>query len=152
MELVEALKEVHSRASGLGLRSAAKEALMALGLGEADISRRAPIRTILLLEPSAFFRKRLLTVLGQGWEVRESASREDAEALLEERATDLLISEQADCKGDLRPWLKQQQESRRCRSVLLSTAARDTNPGEPWLLGVLYKPYPPEALLKALEP
>ena len=54
--------------------------------------------------------------------------------------------------GDLRPWLKMQVETRRCRQVLLSTAARDTGPGEPWLMGTLYKPYAPEALLKALEP
>jgi hypothetical protein len=45
-----------------------------------------------------------------------------------------------------------QFETRRCRQILLSTAARDTGPGEAWLMGVLYKPYAPEALLKALEP
>jgi HEAT repeat protein len=150
--LVEPLKEVFNRATGLGLRSAAKEALLALGLDEADIGRRAPIRTILLLEPSAFFRKRLLAVLGQGWAVREAASRTEAAAMLSELPADLLISEQTDSMGDLRPWLKMQFETRRCRQILLSTAARDTSPGEPWLMGTLYKPYAPEALLKALEP
>jgi HEAT repeat protein len=152
LDLVEPLKDIFKGASGLGLRSAAKEALLTLGLDEADISRRAPIRTILLLEPSAFFRKRLLAALGQGWEVRETGSRTEAASLLSEQPVDLLISEQADGIGDLRPWLKMQFETRRCRQILLSTAARDTSPGEPWLMGVLYKPYAPEALLKALEP
>jgi hypothetical protein len=72
--------------------------------------------------------------------------------MLTERPVDLLISEQADSVGDLRPWLKMQFETRRCRQILLSTAARDTSHGEPWLSGVLYKPYGPEQLLKALEP
>ena len=65
---------------------------------------------------------------------------------------DLLISEQMDAVGDLRPWLKMQCETHRCRQVLLSTAARDSSTTEPWLMGVLYKPYAPEALLKALAP
>ena len=105
-----------------------------------------------MLEPSAFFRKRLMTTLGQGWEVREAASRAEAASLLSNQPVDLIISEQTDSLGDLRPWLKMQHETRRCRRVLLSTAARDTSPGEPWLMGTLYKPYAPEALLKALEP
>jgi hypothetical protein len=152
LDLVEPLKDIFKSAAGLGLRSAAKEALLALGLSEADITRRAPISTILLLDPSAFFRKRLMAALGPKWEVREAGSRTEAAPLLSERPADLLISEQADAMGDLRPWLKMQVETRRCRQILLSTAARDTSPGEPWLMGVLYKPYAPEALLKALEP
>jgi hypothetical protein len=150
--LVEPLKGIFNRATGLGLRSAAKEALLSLGLDEADIGRRAPIHTILLLEPSAFFRKRLLAVLSQRWEVREAASRTEAAPMLSEHPVDLLISEQNDSMGDLRPWLKMQFETRRCCQILLSTAARDTSAGEPWLMGTLYKPYAPEALLKALEP
>ncbi|WP_306590869.1 HEAT repeat domain-containing protein [Geothrix sp. 21YS21S-4] len=155
--LIEPLKELFQRATGLGLRSAARLALLALGLEEADISRRAPIHTILLLEPSAFFRKRLLAALGAGpqpnrpWEIREAGSRTEAAPLLEAQPVDLLISEQTDPAGDLRPWLKAQWEAHHCRHVLLSTAARDTAPGEPWILDVLYKPYPPEQLLKALE-
>jgi HEAT repeat protein len=149
--LIEPLKEVFNRATGLGLRSAAREALQMLGLSEADMSRRAPIHSILLLEPSAFFRKRLLATLGQGREVREAGNRTEAGQKLSERPVDLLISEQADAMGELRPWLKMQLETRRCRQVLLSTAARETSPAEPWLMGVLYKPYAPEALLKALE-
>jgi len=151
-ELAEPLKEVFKGATGLGLRSAAKESLLALGLTEEEISRRAPIHTILLLEPSSFFRKRLLAALGQTWDIREAGSRAEAAPLLTERPVDLLISEQMDALGDLRPWLKMQVETRRCRQVLLSTAARDASPSEPWLMGVLYKPYAPDALLKALEP
>ena len=70
--------------------------------------------------------------------MREAGSRTEAAPLLTERPVDLLISEQADAMGDLRPWLKMQVETRRCRQVLLSTAARDTSPGEPWLMGTLY--------------
>jgi hypothetical protein len=150
--LVDALKGIFLQATGLGLRSAAKEALLALGLDESAISRRPPIKSILLLDASAFFRKRLVTALGQGWEVREAGSRTEAALLLAERTVDLLISEQSDALGDLHPWLKMQCETRRCRQVLLSTAARNTHPDEPWLLGVLHKPYPPEQLFKALEP
>jgi hypothetical protein len=152
LNLVEPIREIFNRTTGLGLRSAAKDALFSLGLEEADIRRRAPVRTILLLEPSAFFRKRLLAVLQPAWAVREAASRTEAAVLLSEQPADLLISEQTDSLGDLRPWLKMQFETRRCRQILLSTAARDTSPGEAWLMGVLYKPYAPEALLKALEP
>jgi hypothetical protein len=90
--------------------------------------------------------------LADRWEVREAGSRIEAAAMLSERPVDLLLSEQADAKGDLRAWLKMQFETRRCRQILLSTAARDTSPGEPWLMGVLYKPYAPEQLLKTLEP
>jgi hypothetical protein len=150
-ELAEPIKEIFNRASGLGLRSAAKEAFLALGLSEADLARRAPIQTILLLEPSAFFRKRLMAALGADRSVREAGNRAEAGAMLAEQPVDLLISEQTDGSGDLRPWLKMQLETRRCRHIFLSTAARDTNPGEPWLMGVLYKPYAPDALLKALE-
>jgi hypothetical protein len=150
--LVEPLKEQFHRATGLGLRSAAKESLLALGLDERDISRRAPIKTILLLDPSAFFRKRMLAALTGDWEVREAGSRLEAAPLLAEKPVDLLISELSDGTGDLRPWLKLSCETRRCRQVLLSTADRDAPAGEPWVMGVLFKPYPPEQLLKALEP
>lgn len=152
LSLVESLKAVFVQATGLGLRSAAKESLFALGLSEADISRRAPIHSILLLEPSAFFRKRLLGALAGRYDVREAGSRQEAATDLEARAVDLLISESADAAGDLRPWLKEQVEGRRCRLVLLSTATRDTPPEAPWILGVLYKPFAPESLLKMLEP
>ncbi len=150
--LVEPLKAQFAKATGLGLRSAAKEALVALGLSEAEIARRAPIRSILLLDPSAFFRKRVLATLAGGRQVREAASRSEAAPLLAESPVDLLISEVADGLGDLRPWLRMQCETRRCRQVLLSTATRDLRLDEPWLLGTIFKPYTPEQLLKALEP
>jgi hypothetical protein len=150
--LTERLKDIYTKATGLGLRSAAKEGLLALGLDEAEIHRRPPIRSILLLDPSAFFRKRLLAALGTAWDIREAGSRAEATPILAERPVDLLISEQADAMGDLHPWLRMQIELKRCRQVLLSTAARDALPGDAWIMGVLYKPYTPEQLLKVLEP
>lgn len=152
--LVEPLREVYLQAQGLGLRSAARSALLALGLEEADLARRPKVRTLLLLEPSAFFRKRLLPVLQERWEVREAGTHQEAEALLAEQSVDLLISEQMEAGVDLRPWLQAQCEARRSRWVLLSTASRDPAPegSEGWLLGILHKPYPPEQLPKALEP
>jgi len=152
--LTDLIREHYIQAQGLGLRSAAKEALLALGVEEADLSRRPKIQTILLLEPSAFFRKRLMAALQDRWEIREAGTRTEAGALLAERPADLLISEQVEGGGDLRPWLKIQCEARRCRWVLLATAARDPAPegSEGWLLGILHKPFTPEQLLKALEP
>ena len=149
--LVEPIQEIFQRATGLGLKSAAREGLLALGLSEADMNRRPPIQSILVLEPSAFFRKRLVASLGTGREVREAGSRTEAAALLADHPVDLLISELADAVGDLKPWLKMQVETRRCRQVLLSTSARDVGPGEPWIMEVLFKPYASESLLKALE-
>ena len=152
--LVEVIREHYTQSHGLGLRSAAKEALLALGLSEADLSRRPQIRSILVLDPSAFFRKRLLTALQGPWEVREAGTRAEAEAQLADHPVDLLLSEQVDGEGDLRAWLKAQCEDRRSRWVLLSTAIRDSAPedSEGWLLGTLHKPYTPEQLLKALGP
>ncbi len=152
--LVEPIRELYLQAQGLGLRSAAKGALTALGLDERDLNRRPQIRTILLLEPSAFFRKRLLTALDGRWQVREAGTHAEAGDLLAAQSVDLLLSEQMETGTDLRPWLQAQVESRRCRWVLLSTASRDPAPegSEGWLMGILHKPYPPEQLLKALEP
>jgi hypothetical protein len=152
--LVEPIRELYLQAQGLGLRSAAKGALAALGLDESDLNRRPQIRTILLLEPSAFFRKRLLAALDGRWQVREAGTHTEAGDLLEAQPVDLLLSEQMETGLDLRPWLQAQVERRRCRWVLLSTASRDPAPegSESWLMGILHKPYPPEQLLKALEP
>jgi len=152
--LTDLIRDQYIQAQGLGLRSAAREALLALGVDEADLSRRPRIQTILLIEPSAFFRKRLLTALQDRWQVREAGTRAEAGALLAEQPVDLLISEQVEGGGDLRPWLKIQCEARRCRWVLLSTASRDPAPegSGGWLLGILHKPFTPEQLLKALEP
>ena len=152
--LIEPIREQYLQAQGLGLRSAAKGALLALGVEEVDLTRRPKVRTILLLEPSAFFRKRLLGALHDRWETREAGTRTEAEALLADQPADLLISEQMEGGADLRPWLQAQCEGRRARWVLLATAARDPAPegSEGWLLGILHKPFTPEQLLKALEP
>ena len=152
LELAGPLREVLDHAPGLGLRSAAREGLLALGLTEADLAHRPPVRTLLLLDPSAFFRRRLASALGPEREVREAPDRRAAEALLADHPVDLLVSERTDAEGDLGPWLKAQWEARRCRQVLLSTSDREDLEEGPWLLGTLRKPYPAEALLRALEP
>jgi len=151
-ELVEVIRPIFQRASGLGLKSAARKALVELGLSEEAINRRAPIRSILLLEPSAFFRKRLHQALG-AWEVRECGSRQEAATLLAAAPVDLLISECSDTEGDLEAWIEEQWNQRRIQYCLLSTANREPGPlaEVPWSLGALFKPYPLEQLLKTLE-
>lgn len=154
-DLVEPIRDVYLRASGLGLKSAAREALRLLGLTESDLSRRPPVRSILVLEPSAFFRKRVVSALAANgaWEVREAGSRGEAEALLEAASTDLLISERQDAEGDLAPWLEIQYGRGRIRGLALSTATRDLGAleGLPWLVATCFKPYPMEQLLQGLE-
>jgi len=154
-ELVEIIRPIFQRATGLGMKSAARKALLELGLSEEELNRRAPIRTILVLEPSAFFRKRLLQILSQAglWELRESGNRQEAAQLLESQPADLLISECADADGDLGPWIEQQWNQKRVQYALYSTANRDPGPlpEVSWFMGALFKPYPPEQLLKTLE-
>lgn len=151
-ELVEIIRPLFQRATGLGLKSATRKALLDLGLAEEDLNRRAPIRSILLLEPSAFFRKRLLQSLS-AWDVRECAGRSEADSLLEAQAVDLLITESSDTDGDLREWIEQQWNRKRIQYALLSTTNRDLGPlpEAPWFLGSLFKPYPLEQLIKTLE-
>jgi len=153
--LVDPVREIFQKATGLGLKSAARSALLALGLAEEDLNRRAPIRSILLLEPSGFFRKRLATSLaGQGpWELEEAAGREEAEAILARRPVDLVLTETKDAAGDLAPWLARQWSGNRCRYAILSTANRDLGDlsQAPWVIAVLFKPYPVEQVLRALE-
>jgi HEAT repeat protein len=154
--LIDPIREVYRRATGLGLKSAARAALLALGLAEEDLNRRAPIRTILVLEPSAFFRKRLAGFLAsQGqWELEEAGSRQEAEAILARRPMDLVLTESHDAGGDLTPWLEQQWAGNRCRHALVSTSNRDI--GElaqaAWVIGVLFKPFPLEQVIRALAP
>ena len=153
--LVDPIREIYQKATGLGLKSAARLALLALGLEEEDLNRRAPIRSILILEPSAFFRKRLAgSLANQGaWELEEAASRQEAEAILARRPVDLLLTETKDADGDLTPWAVQQWERNLTRWAIVSTANRDL--GElsqaPWVIAVLFKPYPLEQALRALE-
>ncbi len=154
-ELCEPIRDVYLRATGLGLKSAARGALLALGLSEADLNRRAPIQTILVLEPSGFFRKRILSTLGATglWKLSEAAGRHEADALLDAGVVDLILAEGQDAEGELGSWLEAGWRNNRFRHALLSTANRDLGviADAPWLLGVLFKPYPFEQLLRALE-
>ena len=153
--LLEPIHEVYRRATGLGLKSAARAALLALGLEEQDLNRRAPIRSILLLEPSGFFRKRMANALAaQGcWELEEAGSRQEAEAVLGRRAVDLVLTESKDAEGDLAPWLEGLWTQHRCRHVMVSTSNRDIGnlAQAAWVIGVLFKPYPLEQVIQALD-
>jgi hypothetical protein len=152
--LIAPIREHLLYATGLGLRSATRDALLRLGVPEDEHHKHPPFQSILLLEPSAFFRKKTRGSLEPTWKVREAGGREEAEALLKEASADLLITEVQDAAGDLRAWIEAQWESRRIRQVLLACASRDVADllEHPWVLGVLNKPFSPEALLKALEP
>jgi CheY-like chemotaxis protein len=154
--LVDPIREIYQKATGLGLKSAARTALLALGLEEQDLNRRAPIRSILVLEPSAFFRKRLagaLAAKGQ-WRLAEAGSRQEAEAALAEAPVDLLLTESKDADGDLAGWMEAQWQQNRCRHAMVSTSSRDIGDlaRAPWVIGILFKPYPLEQVIRALEP
>jgi len=155
VDLVEPIREIYQRATGLGLKSAAREALLRLGLEESELSRRPPVRSILLLEPSSFFRKRLMAILREGrpWEIREAASRSEAEALLASSPVDLIVAERQDGEGDLGVWFQIQYGRGRFRDLILSTANRDLTglEGQPWLRATCFKPYPLERLVQVLE-
>jgi HEAT repeat protein len=155
-QLIDPIREVFQRASGLGLKSAARAALLALGLAEDDLNRRTPIGSILVLEPSAFFRKRLTGFLAQHgpWQLAEAGSRKEAEALLDSGPVDLLLTESQDPEGDLSPWLQDIWSRRRCRYAIISTSNRDIGDlaQAPWVVGILFKPYPMEQVIQALEP
>ena len=153
-DLLDPIREIHLHATGLGLKSAARTALLALGLPESDLNRRAPVRSILILEPSGFFRKRLANALANGLlELEEAGSREEAEAILERRTVDLILTESKDAAGDLGPWLQEVRRRDRFRYALLSTSNRDIGPlrGYPWVIGALFKPYPSEQVIQAVE-
>ena len=154
-DLTEPIRAVFQRAKGVGLKSAARSALLSLGLSEADLNRRAPIQSILVIEPSAFFRKRLVSSLvATGlWTLSEAGNRQEAAAILERGSVDLILTESHDAEGEMGGWLEACWDQQRFRNVMLSTANRDlgTLADVPWLLGALYKPYPTEHLLRALE-
>jgi CheY-like chemotaxis protein len=154
-ELRDPIRDIYQRATGLGLKSAARTSLIALGLSEADLNRRPPILSILVLEPSGFFRKRIMNSLGGTglWKTFEASSRQEAAKLLDQTAVDLVLTESQDGEGDLGEWLETLWSQRRFRQALFSTSNRDL--GElaeaTWVMGTLFKPYPPEQLLRALD-
>jgi hypothetical protein len=152
--LIEPIRDVFRSATGLGLKSAARTALLDLGLTESDLNRRPPAKSILLFEPSAFFRKRLAQALANGErELEEAGTREEAEAILERHPVDLVITESKDPAGDLTAWLEALKARDRFRYALLSTASRDIGPlrQHPWVIGALFKPYPTDHVIQALE-
>lgn len=153
-DLVDTIRDIYLRATGIGLRAAAKEALLALGLTEADLQRRQPIRTVLVLEPSAFFQKRLTAALeASGRSVRGAAQRGEAELALAASPVDLVISERDDGGGDLTEWLQTQWHQGRFRYLLVSANRRDPHGLDgAWVVGTLHKPYPLEQLVQSLEP
>lgn len=156
IDLTEPIRAVFQRAKGVGLKSAARSALLSLGLSEAELNRPAPIHSILVIEPSAFFRKRLvasLRVTGL-WTLSEAGNRQEAASLLETGSVDLILTESHDAEGAMGIWLEACWDQQRFRQVLLSTSNRDlgTLADVPWLLGALFKPYPTEQLLRVLTP
>ena len=153
--LIEPIREVYQKATGLGLKSAARTALLTLGLEEQDLNRRSPIRSILVLEPSGFFRKRLANALAAEarWELAEAGSRQEAEAILAMAPVDLVLTESKDAEGDLAAWLEQQWNQNRCRHAIVSTSSRDIGDlaQSAWVISILFKPYPLEQVIRALE-
>lgn len=109
------------------------------------------VRELLLLEPSDFFRRRLVQALS-GWELREVRDRDEAEAQIRARPVDCLISEWTDAQGPLEAWLRETWISGRVAGVLVVAADRGAERalGEPWCRGILLKPFGPEALLAYL--
>lgn len=152
--LVDVVRDIYQRASGLGLKSAARSALARLGLSPQDMDKRPPARSLLVLEPSAFFRKRLVGWLREHgtWTVREAGDRVEAEALLSAAPVDVLISEAQDASGDLAEWLEEVWERHLCRGVLLSASSRDAAEriAGAKVVGSLFKPYPMEVLADML--
>ena len=154
-DLIEPIRVVFQRAKGVGLKSAARSALLSLGLSEADLNRRAPILSILVIEPSAFFRKRLISSLRATglWTLSEAGNRQEAACVLETSSVDLILTESHDIEGEMGTWLEACWDQQRFRHALLSTSHRDlgTLAEVPWLLGALFKPYPTEQLLQVLK-
>lgn len=153
-DAIPMLEDLYEHGASPGVRGFARKALLSLGLSEAEIISRKPIQSILLLEPNAFFRQRILKALeGQDRNLQSCGTRQEAQALLAERSVDLLITETHDPMGHLWLWLESKWEHRQCRYVLLSCSSHDLGPlaEKPWVIGRLYKPYPMEELLQVLE-
>lgn len=153
-DLIEAINEIYIRASGLGLKSAAKLALLQLGLPESELNRRLPIRTILVVEPSSFFRKKVTAALGAvgRWKLFEAGNRQEAQNILDMGLVDLLFTEIQDADGEMGAWIDSQWMQSRCRRVILSSSRRDLGqlPAANWYEGALFKPYTMEKLLQVL--
>jgi len=152
--MIEPLEDLHAHTCSPEVKAAARKALRVLGLSEQEILCRKQIRSILVLEPNAFFRHRLVSILeGSERSVEVAAGRQEAEIILAEKRVDLLISESHDGLGDLWLWFTAQWQQRRLRYLLLSTSSHE--PGSlaecPWVIGTLYKPYPSDDLVKAIE-
>jgi len=152
-ELIEPIRAIYNRSTSVGLRNAARNALMKMGLSESDINRRDPIKTILILEPSAFFRKRMVEAMKDDWNVRDTGTKEEAEAMLNETKADLLISECIEPDGGLLNWLQTLWGKNMFKYLYICTSKHDLSAlGEPpWLIGVLYKPFPMEKLIENLK-
>lgn len=151
--MVAPLEDLHLHGSSGGIRALARKTLLDLGLSEAEIDRRKPIRNILLLEPNAFFRQRLVAILAvEGRTVVAAASRQEAETILAQGPVDLVISESHDGAGELWLWMEAAWKRRAFRYLLLSTSDHDPGPltGRSWLIGRLLKPYPPDRLAKVI--
>lgn len=144
---------LHRAGSASDLHEAAQQALSRLGLPQSRLRHAPPMRELLLLEPSAFFRNRMLSVLQDGpWQLRVAADRGEAERHMQEAPPDLLVSELADEAGSLHHWFLRHWERRAFRKVFLSTSDRQATAHRraPWCAGILLKPYPPEKLLGRL--
>ena len=151
--MVAPLEDLHVHGSSAGIRALARRTLIDLGLSETEIDRRKPIRSILLLEPSAFFRQRLTPTLESDIRtVAAAAGRQEAEAVLAGGFIDLIISESHDGAGELWAWLEAAWKRRAFRYLLLSTSDHEPGPltGRSWLIGRLLKPYPPDRLAKVI--
>jgi CheY-like chemotaxis protein len=152
--MVDPLRELHAHETKLDVRRAIRGALRALGLTDREIDRRPPIRSILLFEPNAFYRKRLVAALeGNGRNIAVAATRDEAASVLAAKPRDLLITEIRDSQGDLAPWVESLWDQHRFLHALVSTTEHD--PGvlaeRPWIIGRLYKPYPLGELMSFFE-
>jgi len=152
-EMLEILQNLYIFSDGYGLKTAAKKALVKLGLTETEIEEQKPIRSILLLEPNAFFRKRLLSALEPlALNVTACANREEAKNIFSKAPVDLLIAESQDTEGELWSWIGDTRKQRSCRYVIVSTASPEHSEIEEknWVIAVLRKPYRFDLLLEAI--
>jgi hypothetical protein len=76
----------------------------------------------------------------------------EAEQMLASSSADLVVTEREEGGADLVAWLQDQWQHERFRYAIISTSRRDPlDVDAPWIIGTLYKPYPMEQLLQALE-